>query len=78
MLEERGCLPWRTVCFQSVVRPPKLFWKFYVKKQGWRDGWVGFVFSWLFAFAHLLLWAKYWELTYGVAEPAAATGRVRP
>ena len=68
MFEERGTLPRRHVYFQAAVRPLKLFWKFYVKKGGRKDGWVGFVFSCLFAFAHLLLWAKYWELAYGAAE----------
>ena len=62
MLSERGRVPWRTALFQMSARPVKLFWKFYVKKQGWRDGWTGLVFSGLFAFAHWMLWAKYWEL----------------
>ena len=53
--------PPRAVYFQAVVRPPKLWWKFWMKKGGYRDGWVGFVFSVLFAFTHFLLWAKYWE-----------------
>ena len=61
MFEERGRLPGRTVWYQAVVRPVKLFWKFYVKKEGRRDGWVGLVFSALFAFTHSLLWMKYWE-----------------
>jgi glycosyltransferase involved in cell wall biosynthesis len=67
MAEERGRLPARAVYFQAGMRPLKLFWKSYIKKQGYRDGWVGFVFSVLFAFAHFLLWAKYWEC--GQARP---------
>jgi hypothetical protein len=43
------------------IRPLKLVWKFFVKKQGYREGWRGLVFSFLFAFTHFLLWAKYWE-----------------
>lgn len=66
MVEERGWPSIRTVYFQTGARPLKLFWKFFVKKQGYRDGWVGLVFSFLFAFAHFLLWAKYWELTQSV------------
>jgi len=65
MREERGRLPFRTMVFQAGVRPLKLFWKFYVKKQGYRDGWHGLVFSMLFAFSHFLLWTKYWERAYG-------------
>lgn len=66
MLQERGRLPLRAVWFQAAIRPWKLFWKFYVKKQGRRDGWVGFVFSALFAFFHGVLWAKYWECAQAV------------
>ena len=75
MLDERGRLPDRTIVFQAAVRPLKLFWKFYVKKRGYRDGWHGLVFSILFAFAHFLLWIKYWELLH---LPPAAPVRVEP
>lgn len=61
MFEREGAAFARSVWFQAAVRPVKLFWKFYVKKQGRKDGWVGFVFSALFAFFHGILWAKYWE-----------------
>lgn len=62
MLETQGPPTARAVRYQTRVRPLKLFWKFYVKKQGFRDGWQGFVFSLLFAFMHFVLWARYWEL----------------
>lgn len=61
LVEREGPQPARKIWFQTTVRPLKLFWKFYVKKQAYREGWYGFVFSGLFAFAHLLLWAKVWE-----------------
>jgi hypothetical protein len=48
--------------FQAGVHPLKLFWKSYVKRRGFREGWVGFVFAALYAFVHFLHWAKYWEL----------------
>jgi (heptosyl)LPS beta-1,4-glucosyltransferase len=60
--EERGRLPMRTIAYQTAWRPGKLFWKFYVKKEGRRDGMVGLIFSVLFAFTHFLLWAQVWEL----------------
>jgi len=66
MLEERGLLPRGTIMYQAGVRPVKLFWKFYVKKGGYREGWYGLVFSLLFAFAHFALWTKYWE--YAAAQ----------
>ena len=62
ILEERGILPWKEVRYHLVWKPLKLFWKFYVKKQGFRDGWVGLLFSGLYAWVHFLNWAKYWEL----------------
>ena len=61
MVEDSGPAPMRRIWFQAGWRPLKLFWKFYAKKEGRRDGWVGFVFSGLFAFTHFLLWAKAWE-----------------
>ena len=45
-------------------RPVKLWWKLYVKKQGFRDGLWGLVFSVLFAWVDWLIWAKCWEATY--------------
>lgn len=68
--EEQGRIPFRHVIFQAGIRPLKLFWKFSVKKQGYRDGWHGVLFSLLFAFTHFLLWAKYWECAY--ATPHAS------
>lgn len=59
MLHGPGLL--RQVPGQLAVKPLKLFWKFYVKKQGFRDGMHGLVFSALFAWVHGLKWAKYWE-----------------
>lgn len=67
MAEEPERVPARRVLYQAVVRPPKLLWKFYVKKRARRDGWHGLAFSVLYAFTHFLLWAKYWERTYGRA-----------
>ncbi len=61
MLNEKGVLPMRKIVFQTAVRPMKLFWKTYVKKKAYKDGWHGMVLSWLFAFAHFVLWIHYWE-----------------
>ncbi|MBI4341811.1 MAG: glycosyltransferase, partial [Candidatus Omnitrophica bacterium] len=44
-------------------KPWKTFWKTYVKKQGFREGLHGLVFSLFFAGVELIKWAKYWELT---------------
>ena len=45
-------------------RPRKVWWKLYVKKQGWREGMWGLVFSVLFAWVELMIWAKCWEATH--------------
>jgi len=65
MLELRGKIDLKEVLYNIKVKPLKLFWKFYVKKQGFREGMHGFVFSVLFAWVHFLRWAKYWEMAYG-------------
>ena len=51
----------RTLMRQLRTRPVKLLWKFYVKKQGFREGTHGVVFSVLYAWVHFLTWAKCWE-----------------
>ena len=62
LLELNGKASERELHEQIVVKPVKLFWKFYVKKQGFREGMVGLIFSGLFSCVHLMKWAKYWEL----------------
>jgi glycosyltransferase involved in cell wall biosynthesis len=61
MLEEKARIPDRDIMYNIKVKPVKLFWKAYVKKQGFREGFYGFVFSLLFAWVHYLRWVKYWE-----------------
>ena len=63
LVERQGILDRRTVRNRLLWRPLKLFWKSYVKKQGYREGWHGLIFGLLFAWVDFLRWAKYWELT---------------
>ena len=49
--------------YQVMWRPLKLFWKIYVKKQGFREGLSGFIFASFWALGHFMKWTKYWELT---------------
>ena len=65
LLNEKGRLPEREVVYNLTRKPLKLFFKFYLKKQGFREGMFGFIFSALFSYVHFMKWAKYWELTYG-------------
>ena len=53
----------KTVKYNLKIRPLKLFWKMYMKKDGRKEGMHGLVFSIAFAWVHFLKWAKYWELT---------------
>lgn len=62
MYEDNGRLPKRTVNYNLIIRPLKLFWKIYVKKRGFRDGMHGFLFSILNSWIHFLRWTKYWEI----------------
>ena len=61
MLDEQGVPDRRVLRYHLRRRPVKLFWKSYVKKQGFREGWYGFIFAVLYAWVHFLKWAKYGE-----------------
>jgi len=65
MLNEKGVVSEKAVMYNLTWKPVKLFLKFYLKKQGFREGMTGFIFSALFAYVHFMKWAKYWELAYG-------------
>ncbi len=62
MLETNPAISETEIRTQTTRKPLKLFWKMYVKKQGFRDGMPGFLFSGLFAFVHFLKWVKVWEI----------------
>jgi hypothetical protein len=75
LLGRGGPLPWSEVATMLRRRPRKLWWKFYVKKQGWREGMHGLVFSTLFAWVELLIWAKCGE---ALGNPAPFPAEARP
>lgn len=62
ILDLKGVIGRREVLYNIRAKPLKLFWKFYIKKKGFKEGAYGFIFSVLFAWVHFLKWAKYWEL----------------
>ncbi len=68
LVEKRPHVRHSEIVYQTAWRPLELWWKFYIKKAGRRDGWPGLVFSVLWAFVHFLLWVKYWELTRPMEE----------
>ncbi len=61
ILEEHGVIPEHLLRYQMTRKPVKLFWKIYVKKQGWREGTAGLLFAALYSFVHFLKWTKVWE-----------------
>lgn len=61
MYEEQGVIDPDKIKHNLTVRPLKLFFKLYIKKQGFRDGMYGFVFSILNAWRHFTRWAIYWN-----------------
>ncbi len=62
MLETDGVLTERQIRKGMIGKTFKVFWKSYVKKQGYKDGVYGLAFGILFAMINFLKWAKYWEL----------------
>lgn len=53
----------RSATFANLVfSPPVAFFRTYVLKRGFLDGWAGFIFSWLYAFNTFMKYAKLWEL----------------
>lgn len=62
ILDTQGVLSRKVIRYNLTIKPLKRFFKFYVKKQGFREGIYGLIFSVLFAWVHFLNWTKYWEL----------------
>ena len=62
LLEKQGAGSERERRYQIRIRPAKLFWKMMVKKQGYREGMIGLIFSGLYSFVHFLKWAKLQEM----------------
>lgn len=64
ILKKEGVLSEREIRKRMVSKSFRIFWKSYVKKQGYKEGFYGLVFAVLFAFINFLKWAKYRELCY--------------
>ncbi len=63
MLAEHGSGKLKELNYNLAIKPLKLFWKMFIKKGGFREGMIGFIFSSLYAWIHFLKWAKYAQLT---------------
>lgn len=62
MFEREGVLPEKVIRYNIKIKPFKIFWKTYVKKQGYKDGMHGLIWCVLLAFRQVMIWAKYWEI----------------
>ena len=57
-----GVIPVKRLKRELLRNPLKLFFKVYVKKQGYKDGLRGLVLAVLSAWRRFLIYAKYWEM----------------
>lgn len=55
-------IPKKQLRRELTTKPLKLFFKIYVKKQGYKDGTYGLIFAMLSAWRRFLIYAKYWEM----------------
>lgn len=61
MYRDRGKIGLKEVKYHLMIRPLKIFFKLFIKKQGFRDGMHGFILSILNAWRHFAIWAIYYE-----------------
>jgi glycosyltransferase involved in cell wall biosynthesis len=57
---------------RAITHPPTKFFECYVWKQGFRDGWPGFVIAATSAFYVFAKYVKLWERTIPRSEPEAS------
>ncbi len=62
LMDLHGPASEKNLRYQTMVKPLKLFWKIYIKKQGFREGVQGFIFAGLYSYVHFIKWIKYWEI----------------
>ncbi len=62
LLKKEGILNSSKILNNMIFKSLKIFWKSYIRKQGYKENFYGFLFAMLFAFINFLKWAKYWEL----------------
>lgn len=64
LYQERGKVDLKEVKYHIILKPMKLFCKLFIKKQGFKDGMHGFIFSILNAWRHFAIWSIYWNRYY--------------
>lgn len=65
IFKREGVLSKGKVYREMLLKSFKIFWKSYIKKQGYREGFYGFLFALLFSFINFLKWAKYQDILRG-------------
>lgn len=62
ILQEKGMLREKEIRYNLTIKPLKLFFKLYFKKQGFKDGMYGLVWCLMQVTRRIFIWVKYWEL----------------
>ena len=62
LFKKEGLVKDKIIRYNLLFRPIKIFWKLYIRKSGYRDGFYGLIYAFLNSFRHFLRWAKYWEI----------------
>lgn len=68
MLDELGPSDEQSIRKNLLKKTLKSFWKLYIKKKGFLEGFHGFIFAVLYTWVEFSKWAKYWELTQGIEK----------
>lgn len=61
-IKKRGNIPLKEIKYRLTWKALKLFWKLYVKKQGYRDGMYGLIWSIINVIGPEIRWLKIWEM----------------
>ena len=62
ILNKNGLMSKKALKRELLIAPLKLFFKIYVKKSGYKDGFRGLVLAVLSAWRRFMIYAKYWEM----------------
>ena len=57
-------MPLGTAIWRTVDR----FFRSFIGKQGWRDGFIGFMIAFYASLYQVISYAKYWERKKGIKE----------
>ena len=78
-IKERGDISLKEIKYRLTWKALKLFWKLYIKKQGYKDGIYGLIWSIINVIGPEIRWLKIWEKQIQVAgcRVQVAGGRVQ-